>query len=209
MKQQDLEFLWIIDPKGKIYIRRIFNRDKAQFDEDLFSGLLSTISIMSSNLFNSQFQEMNIGNKLVFIKAYSEFLVILSADPGLRDRQVYDLVEEVGEAFRIQYGEYVKTKTDDDMTVFDEFGPIIDNIFGIETYIYLEEQDHLMKLLDEALSGGYGEAYTVKIILDFLDEVDDYKLDILLRNSGENLKLIMENADGLSKLQKKRYSKII
>ena len=108
-----------------------------------------------------------------------------------------------------QIEEVIKGKDEINIGEFDTFGPIIDLIFGFETYVYLEEQDALLKILDEAITGEFTEAYTIKLILDFLDSLTHYKLDILINNIGENIKIILEDAKGLSELQKKRYSKII
>lgn len=105
--------------------------------------------------------------------------------------------------------EISKNKDVIDIREFDKFGSLIDLNFGNETYVYSEEQDALVKILDEAISCGYNEDYTIKFILDYLDELPDLKVDILLYNIGEIIKIIFENAKDLTKLQKKRYSKIL
>jgi lipopolysaccharide biosynthesis protein len=69
--------------------------------------------------------------------------------------------------------------------------------------------DQLLKILDEAIANNHPESITIKRILDFLDNLTDYKLELLINNIGDNLKLILNNAKGLSSLQKNRYKKII
>ncbi len=209
MKNQDLEFLWILNSRGKIYLQRVFDRNLAIFDEGLFSSLISTLSTFSTSILSSAFEELRFGDKIVFIKGYPEFQVILSAKETLKAKNIMHFVEETGEAFRIEYSDYLTNNEVIDNTTFDRFGAIIDLIFGIDTYVFLEEQDALLTLLDDAISGGYGEQYTVKLILGFLDNLTDYKVDILINNIGENLKMILENATGLSELQKKRYSLLL
>ena len=92
---------------------------------------------------------------------------------------------------------------------FENFGSIIDHIFGIETSIFLEEQDALLRLFDGAILGEFDEKTTTSILLDFLDDLDDYTLDLLIRTTGMILKPILENVSGLSKGKKKRYKKIL
>jgi hypothetical protein len=209
MKNQDLEFIWILSPQGKIFIQRVFDRNLAKFDETTFSDVLATLSNFSNIVFQSSCEELDFGDKIVLFKSYPEFQVILSAKNTLEDKAIYNSVEEVGESFRIQYSDLLKHNDDPDITVFDNFGPIIDHIFGIETYIFLEEQDLLLKVLDNAISENYDEEKTIKSILEFLDDLSDYKVEILINNIGDNLKLILENVKGLRKIQKKRYKKII
>ncbi|MHA1673325.1 MAG: hypothetical protein ACTSYI_06835 [Promethearchaeota archaeon] len=209
MKNQDLEFLWILSPQGDIYLQRVFDRSLATFDEDLFSSLLSTLSSFSTSVMISSFEELRFGDKIIFTKGYPEFQVILSARKTLKSKNISHLLEETGEAFRIEYLDYINSHTEIDITKFDKFGGIIDLIFGIESYVFLEEQDALLTLLDDAISRAYSEQYTVKVIIDFLDDLTDYKVDILINNIGENLKIILENTTGLSELQKKRYSLLL
>lgn len=209
MKNSDVEFLWILSPTGKIFIQRVFDRKLTRFDEEMFSNLLTTISLVSSKFFNSNVETIQLGGKVILTKVYPDFQVILSVKKSLEDKNIYDLVEEVAEAFRIEYSDLLKEQIDIDIHNFDKFGAIIDMIFGLKTYIYVEEQEKLLKILDEAIAKEFNEQQTIKVILDFLDTLDHYKLDILINNIGENIKPILENAKGISELQKKRYSRLL
>ncbi|WP_457557013.1 hypothetical protein [Candidatus Harpocratesius sp.] len=208
MNIQDLEFLLILSQQGEIYVHRVFDRSLLHMDKETFSSLFTSLSIFSKQFFGSHFEEITIGNKYVYIKSYPEFQIALSSKKPLKKKNSQNLLEEVGEAFKIQYLDYIKNEKVD-ISKFDEFGAIIGQIFGIETYIYLEEQEKILNLLDDAIAGRYNERQTIRLILSFLDQLTNYKLEILLDNIGDNLKLIMKDAKDLTKLQKKRYARIL
>ena len=113
---------------------------------------------------------------------------------------ISDYLEEIGEAFRIQNENILNEESKHRSHQFFELGPIIQAILGLESSIYLKEQDDLLSLLDKVYSNGYNEQFTIKQIVDFLDQLDDVKLGFLLLNIVENLAGIFNNARCLSKL---------
>ena len=140
MRKKHLEFIWILNPQGKIYIQRVFNRKQAIFDANMFSNIINTLSSFSTSVFSSSFDELSFGDKIVFTKGYPEFQVILSTKKAQKGNKLHNLVEEVGEAFRLQYWNILQGKDEIDIRKFDKFSSIIDMMYDMETYIYLEEQ---------------------------------------------------------------------
>jgi hypothetical protein len=209
MNSQELEFLWVINSTGKIFVQRTFNVNLPPFDQDIFSSLVTTINCFSTSVYASGCEEISLGGQKILVKGYPNFQVILSIKKDVRSKELYHLLEEVGEAFRIQYSELLEQNPNVEIQEFDGFGSIIDLIFGLQTYVYIEEQKTILKLMDDAIRLNFSEDYTAQTIFDFLDTLSDYKVEILIHNIGDSLRLILENTPRLSKEKRERYRKLL
>ena len=207
----NLEIIWILDKTGLCYIQRIFDRSTISMDETRFSGLITSIMMFSKDIFEENFEKLTMGGREIFIKPFTSVIVALAAKrdaKGRNDKDIFNLIDEIGQAFQVEYAEFLKSKALIDVSLFEKFGAIIDQICGLETFIYLDEHDQLIDILKNAEVNGLDESATVKDLLHFLDDLNDYKLEIILDTAGDVLEPFFSSKNGLTPSQKKRYGKI-
>ena len=209
--ENNFEIIWILNKTGLCYIQRIFDLTSiTSMDENLFSGLITSIMMFSKNIFEESFEKLTMGSREIFIKPFSSVIVALAAKrdtKGLNDKDIFFLLDEIGQAFQVEYADFLNSNVVN-VTRFKKFGAIIDRICGLETFIYLEEHDKLISLLKHAEVNNLDEPATVKELLHFLEDLDDYKLEIILETTGDILKPFLGNKNVLTPSQKKKYAKI-
>ncbi len=208
----NLEVIWILNKDGLCFLQRVFNKSMIYMDENKFSGLITSIIMFSKDIFEESFDKLIMGEKEIFIKSYSNITVALAAKRGAKgkaEKEIFNLIEEIGLAFQIEYAEFLNSNLIIDSSIFDKFGVIIDQICGLETFVYLEEHDALIDLLKDIEMKGLDESLAVQEILKFLDDLNDYKLEIMINTAGEIISPIISNSDILDTDQKRRYSKLL
>jgi len=207
-----LEALWILDKTGLCYVQRVFDKSTITLDENKLSGLLTAILMFSKDVFEESFEKLTMGGKEIFIKSFPTITMAIAVrreSKGKEEDKVFNLLDEIGQAFLIEYADVINNTALIDLEQFQKFGGIIDQICGIETFIYLDEHDILMKILLSAEKEGYDEDKAISEIVSFLDSLSDYKLNIIIQTTSEILYPILENASSLNSNQKKRYKKLL
>lgn len=208
----NLESLWILDKTGLCYVQRVFDKNTITLDENKLSGLLTAILMFSQDVFEESFEKLTMGGKEIFIKSFEKITMAIAVKRESKskeeDNEIFNLLDEIGQAFLIEYADVINSTNLIDLEQFQYFGAIIDQICGIETFIYLNEHDQLIKILMNAEDKGYEEETAIKEVLNFLDNLSDYKLNIIIQTTSEILSPILENAS-LKSDQKKRYKKLL
>lgn len=208
----NLEAIWILDKTGLCYVQRVFDRDTITLDENKLSGLLTAILMFSQDVFEESFEKLTMGGKEIFIKSMENITLAIAVKRESKNKEeedeIFNLLDEIGQAFLIEYADFINSTNLLDLEQFQYFGNIIDQICGIETFMYLNEHDQLIKILMNAEDQGFDEEIAVKEIVSFLDNINDYKLNIIIQTTSEILSPILENAS-LNSEQKKRYEKLL
>jgi hypothetical protein len=207
-----LDVIWILNKDGLCFIQRVFNKASTYMDEMKFSGLITSILMFAKDVFEESFEKLTMGEKVIYLKSFSKITIALATKRGIKDKddaKINHLIEEIGQAFQVEYTEFLETNNIIDSNVFSNFGKIIDQICGIQTFIYLDEHDSLLSILKDAELNQLDESTTIKKIASFLDDLSDYKLDIIINTAGEVIQPILSNTKLLSSSQKKRYQKLI
>lgn len=209
----NLEAIWILDKTGICYVQRVFDKRTISLDENKLSGLITAIIMFSKDVFEESFEKLTMGGKEIYIKSFPTIRIAIAVKRESKskeeDDEVFFLMDEIGQAFILEYADIIDSNKLIDVSIFDKFGAIIDQICGIETFIYLDEHDELIKILMNAENNNYEEEKAIKDILTFLDNLNDYKLDIIIQTTSEILAPILENKSLLNVNQKKRYHKLL
>lgn len=209
----NLEALWILDKTGLCYVQRVFDKETITLDENKLSGLLTAILMFSQDVFEESFEKLTMGGKEIFIKSFPTITMAIAVKRESKSKdeedEIFNLLDEIAQAFLIEYAEVINSTALIDLEQFHNFGVIIDQICGIETFVYLDEHDQLIKILMSAEKEGYDEDKAISEIVSFLDDLSDYKLNIIIQTTSEILSPILENASSLNSIQKKRYKKLL
>lgn len=211
MTLTQFEVIWVLDKNGLCFIQRIFTR-KYSMDEVQFSGLITSIMMFAKDIFDEDFEKLKMGDKEIFIRSFAKCNVVLASKRGETDpddEKIYNILEEIGQSFQVEYKNLLNSDYVIDSTNFSNFGQIIDQICGIETFIYLEEHDQIIKLLKDAENFQWDEVKTSKQIAFFLDGLNDYKLEIIIETFGDALSPFLSNNRYLTHEQKKRFKKLL
>lgn len=209
----DLEAIWILDKTGLCYVQRVFNKSSISLDENKLSGLITAILMFSKDVFEESFEKLTMGGKEIFIKSFPTITMAIAVKRESKDKEeedkIFNLIDEIGQAFIIEYSDYINSTSLIDFEKFDNFGAIIDQIAGLETFIYLDEHDDLIKILMNAENEGTEEDKVILEIFSFLDNLSDYKLNIIIQSTAEIISPIIKNASTLNSIQRKRYKKLL
>jgi len=209
----NLEAIWILDKSGLCFVQRVFDKSTIALDENKVSSLLTAILMFSTDVFEQSFEKLTMGEKEIFIKSFPTITMAIAIKRESKSKEeedeIFFLLDEIGQAFIIEYSEIINSSALIDLEQFQDFGIIIDQICGLETFIYLEEHYQLIKILRNAENNAYDEDRAISEIVSFLDSLNDYKLHIIIQTTSEIISPILKNTTSLNSYQKKRYQKLL
>jgi len=118
--------IWIIDPSGIT----LYNLSKEQnIDAGLFGGFFTAIQNFISSLGEKELKSLVLGSsKLMIYHGNQDFLFISRSDMKSKEKKIVQYLKLIEKKFFDLYGQKIKN-WDGEVSIFDNFGDIIEEIF--------------------------------------------------------------------------------
>ncbi|MHA1491656.1 MAG: V4R domain-containing protein [Promethearchaeota archaeon] len=122
-----LEIFIIIKESSTLLLHRAFTKKKMGVDGQLFSGLISAISMFFSELKMGQVNSFEIGAQRVLISPYEGIVIVGVVEEQKEAQFVQNSLKKIGEKFWLEFKELL-TEWDGEISVFKEYESKIDKI---------------------------------------------------------------------------------
>lgn len=203
-----LNGLWIINPDGLCLLHRNFEETNQQIDETMFSGFLTAILSFTQDLVNDSIEKISMGEREIYYSSFGLFAVALSANKSKKAKNLQDYINKVGNLFRDQYGDSLKTKNILDISEFEDFGSKIDEIFGITGHAMTENRNELLEILTKLKKGDINEKDAIEKILASYNTLDD-KNKKFMKQALRDVEGIFKKSTLLTESQRKQFQSIV
>lgn len=203
-----LNGIWIINPDGLCLLHRNFEETNQQIDETMFSGFLTAILSFTQDLVNDSIEKISMGEREIYYSSFGLFAVALSANKSKKAKNLQDYINKVGNLFKQEYNEILKTKTILDVTDFEPFGSKIDEIFGITGHAMTENRNELLEILTKLKKGEINEKDAIEKILASYNTLDD-KNKKFMKGALRDVEGIFKKSTLLTESQRKQFQSIV
>jgi len=114
-----LQDIWILTNSGIVLFNRVFDK---QMKTQLFGALMSALNSFAENLAEGGLSNFELSNKKFIIMKKNDILYVANASKKVKQKKVVEQLEKVSEKFFELYPvEWLKTKWDNDVNVFEDF----------------------------------------------------------------------------------------
>lgn len=199
--------LWVIDSSGLCLLHHNFG-ETTGVDETMFSGFITAILSFTQNFVNDTLERLALGTRDIYYRSFGQFAIVISAEKGLKKKEIPKIIERVGESFSLQFSEELSPDSLRSSSAFESFGSVIDQIVGREGKVSHQDHHMLSSVLRKVKAGEMTENDAINSIFD-LYEVMDEKTQKFIKTSLKDVEKLFKNSKVLSEEERKRYREII
>jgi hypothetical protein len=203
-----LNGLWIINPNGLCLLHRNFEETQQQIDETMFSGFLTAILSFTQDLVKDSIEKISMGERDIYYSSFGQFAVALSANKSKKAKNLQQYINKVGELFLAEFGDHLRSTNITDISVFEDFGPKIDGVFGITGHAITASKNELLDILTKLKNGQMDEKESIERILASYNSLDD-KNKKFMKGALKDVEDIFKKSSILSEDQRKQFQSIV
>lgn len=135
-----LEIFIIQEGSSLLLLRHSFTKKKYEINGNLFSGLISALSMFTSELEIGDIKHFQTGELRVLITAYNNILFVGLVDDDPHSEFIENSLKKIREEFLKEFSEEI-TNWSGKVSIFDKFTKKIDEIVYTEFSKYFIEKD--------------------------------------------------------------------
>ncbi|MFX0098615.1 MAG: V4R domain-containing protein [Candidatus Hodarchaeota archaeon] len=122
-----LEIFIIMKESSLLLLHRSFTKKKFNINGDVFSGLISGLSMMLNELEIGQIQHFRTGDHKILISPYKEIVIVGIVEGDTEEAFINESLKQIAETFYKEFKDKI-TKWEGDLAPFENFAPIVDSM---------------------------------------------------------------------------------